>query len=192
MPTQVRGLSLYLLLVIVLAGMAHADAPQDLTVHLSMYCPLDLKICSVDPYEQYPGNPAAGHADFSPIDQPWNFTFVTGYPLFWKCYGSCNNYSATFGIGGTFTMDGPRGLTFAGQITSGTAWQNLDLSWGASLSFSGKWSNGLYGYGDLLDQFTDQFGPYASLDVDTVPEPASLALLGAGVLMIWGMRRRRS
>ena len=190
MPNLVRGLCLSLLLPVLLAGMAHADLTQDLTVHLSMYCPLDLNICSVNPYDQYPGNPASGHANFNGINKPWSFGFVTGYPLSWNCDAHCNNYNATFGEGGTFNMDGPYSLTLTGQITSGTAWQNLDNSWGAELSFTGRWSNGLSAHGEILDQVTGMNGPYASLDVYTVPEPASLALMGAGILVIWGVRRR--
>jgi len=170
--------------------MAHADLTQELSVHLSMYCPLNLSICSVDPYQQYPGNPASGLANFSAINQPWSFTFLTGYPSFWTCDRLCNNYNATFGVGGAFEMDGPAGLTLAGEITSGTSWQNVDNGWGASLSFSGKWSNGMSAYGDFMDLVTAMNGPYASLDVYTVPEPASLALVGAGTLVLWRLRRR--
>jgi hypothetical protein len=88
-------------------------------------------------------------------------------------------------------MMGPDGLTFSGQITSGLAWQSLDLTWGANLSFAGEWSNGLSAYGDLLDEVTDWNGPYASMDVYTVPEPGRLAVLGCGLLALWGTRKRR-
>ena len=188
---KVRGFSVALLLLLILAGVAHADLTQELTVHLSENCPFNLNVCQVSPYQQYPGNPAAGLASFGPIDQPWNFNFSTAYPLSWSCDVDCNNYNADFGIGGTFTMGGPLGLNFAGLITSGTAWQNLDLSWGASLSFSGMWSNGMTAHGDILDIVTDQNGPYAALDVYTVPEPASLGLLGAGIFIAWRATRPR-
>ena len=161
-------------------------------VHLSMFCPPNFNICQVTPYEGMPGAPAAGHVNFGAIDQPWSFSFETADPLDWKCDWRCENYSANFGVGGTFMMDGPDGLTFLGEITSGTAWQNLDITWGASLSFSGEWSNGLSAYGNLLDSFTEQNGSYASLDVYTAPEPASLALVGGGILAVWGLRRRHS
>ena len=190
MPIRVRGLSLAFLLVLVLTGFASADVPQDLSVHLYEYCPLDLNICNVTPYQGTPGNPAAGHVDFGPIDQSWSFRFLTANPLTWSCDRHCNNYNAAFGMGGVFTMDGPQGLTLTGQITSGSAWQNLDLSWGASLNFTGQWSNGMQAYGDILDMVTDQNGPYASLDVYSVPEPTGLTMLGTGALILGRWWRR--
>jgi hypothetical protein len=170
--------------------MAHADLAQDLTVHLSMNCPFDLNICSVNPYDQYPGNPASGHVNFIAINLPWSYDFVTGYPVSWMCDRFCDNYNATFGEGGTFNMGGPMSLTFIGEVTSGRAWQNSNEDWGVDLSFSGKWSNGMSAHGEILDLFTGMNGPYASLDVYTVPEPATLALLGTGALVLaWRAQR---
>jgi hypothetical protein len=191
MKIRVRVLALAFLFLLAFASVSSADESQLLTVHLSMSCPLG-NVCQVSPYQGAPGNPAVGSANFSSIDQPWDFSFVTGDPVSWQCNDNCENYNANFGVGGMFLMDGPGGVTFSGQITSGSAWQNLDLSWGANLSFSGEWSNGLTAHGDLSDQVTDWNGPYASLDVYTVPEPASLALLGGGMMAIWGARKRKS
>jgi hypothetical protein len=193
MGLRVRSLALAFVFLLAFATVSSADESQVLTVHLSMSCPNDLNVCDVSPYQGAPGNAAAGHANFNSIDPPWSFSFVTADPVSWQCSGHrCENYNANFGIGGMFLMDGPGGVTFSGQITSGSAWQNVDLSWGANLSFSGEWSNGLTAYGDLSDQVTQWNGPYASLDVYTVPEPASLALLGGGMMAVWGMRKRKS
>jgi hypothetical protein len=190
MQIQVRGLALFCLLVLGCAAISSASA-ADLSVQLSMDCPLNLNICNVSPYQGTPGSSAAGLANFNAIDLPWSFSFVTANPLSWNCEAHCEVYNATFGAGGTFLMNGPGGTTFIGEVTSGTAWQDVDISWGASLSFSGKWSNGLTATGDLIDQVTGWNGPYASLDVYTVPEPASLALLGGGIVVVWGALRRK-
>lgn len=190
MQTCLRRLALVFLSLVVLGGVASADSSQDLTVHLSMSCPYNVNICNVLPYEGSPGNPAAGNANFNSIDMPWSFSFVTANPLSWKCDSQCEDYSADFGAGGTFLMSGPDGLTFSGEITSGTSWQNLDLYYGAKLSFAGEWSNGLSASGDFVDDVTGWNGPYASLDVYTTPEPATLALLGSGILAVWGTRKR--
>ncbi len=192
MQILVRKWALAVVFLVAFAGVSLADVSQDLTVQLSMSCPHNLIVCEVAPYQGTPGNPADGHVDFNSIGSPWSFTFVTADPLSWKCDSHCQNYSANFGVGGNFMMSGPEGFTFLGQITSGNAWQNLDLSLGVNLTFSGEWSNGLSASGSFIDQITDQNGPYASLDVYTVPEPASLALLGGGMMALWGARRRFS
>jgi hypothetical protein len=190
MQIQVRRLALACLFLLAFAAVSAADDSQDLTVHLAMFCPFNLNVCNVSAYEGVPGNPASGLANFNAINLPWSFSFETGNPVWWQCDRHCEDYNATFGVGGTFLMNGPGGVTFSGEITSGRAWQNIDLSWGAELSFAGQWSNGLTATGSLLDQFTDWNGPYASLDVYTVPEPTSLALVGGGILAVWGVRRR--
>jgi len=191
MQIRVRGLALAFLFLLAFAAVASADDNTELTVHLAMNCPYDLNVCQVSPYQAAPGDPSSSQANFNSVDAPWSFSFLTADPVSWECNNRCQNYNATFGVGGMFLMNGPGGLTLTGEITSGDSWQNLDLSWGAHLSFSGEWSNGLSAYGSLVDLFTEQSGPYASLDVYTAPEPASLALLGGGMLAVWGARKRR-
>ncbi len=192
MHIEARSVALAFFFLLALPATSPAEQVQDLTVHLSMSCPNGLDVCEVSPYEGAPGNPAGGHVNFHAIDLPWSYSFLTADPISWQCNSRCENYNANFGIGGMFLMNGPGGLTFSGQITSGKAWQNADITYGAELAFSGEWSNGLTATGNLLDQFTEWNGPYATLDVYTIPEPASLALLGGGILAVWGVRKRSS
>ena len=192
MQIRARRVVAACLFLLAFAAVSSADESQDLTVHIAMFCPMNLNICNVSPYQNEPGNPAEGLADFNSMGQPWSFSFVTADPVSWYCDTRCEDYKAAFGIGGTFLMNGPGGLTFSGQITSGSAWQNVDVTYGADLTFSGEWSNGLMATGHLLDQVTGWNGPYATLDVYTAPEPASLALLGGGILVLWGARKRFS
>ena len=182
--------ALFLVVLVALPRLSLADQVQDLNVHLSMYCPHDAGACAVSPYIGAPGTPADGLVNFGSMQRPWSFNFMTANPNHWQCDPHCEDYYATFGVGGTFLMDGPDGLTFTGEITSGKSWQNVDSSWGADMSFVGQWSNGLSAYGSFTDTYNGQIGPYASLDVYTAPEHSSLALLGGGMLGLWGIRRR--
>lgn len=171
-------------------SIANADIQQDLTVHLTIGA-ADYLCCNVNvpPY----GSPAGGTGDFTSI-APWTFSFGTDNALSWKFFGPEDlSYSALFGSAypGSFVMTGPYGLTFSGQVTSGYAeWFFSDSSGIAYATFSGQWSNGIYGYGNAD---VSQSGPVdiAELNVYVLPEPSSLMLLASGILGALGYKRCR-
>jgi hypothetical protein len=185
-----RCLALALSLAPISAATLRAD---DLNVHLQETCLSD-DVCNSWPTSGGPGTPAIGNADFNHIQQPWNIVFQTGNPIEWQCFGQqyCDGYSATFGSGGFITINGPNGLTFSGQITSGVGGYFLDEGESVSVNYAGYWSNKQYGYGDLTIGFSQE-GPYtATFDAYTaVPEPATLAMFASGLAVMFGICRRR-
>jgi hypothetical protein len=162
-----------------------------LNVHLSQVCLGNA--CDERFYLNYPGDPADGYSDFNYIQQPWNIEFQTGDPTEWKCYGEgyCDGYSAMFGVGGYITIDGPDGLTFSGEITSGKSGYYLDRGGSVSIKYDGYWSNQEYGYGDLTIGYSEEGPLIATFNSYAMPEPTSLALLGSGMVGAFGIYRRR-
>ena len=116
------------------------------------------------------------------------YNFITGLPLSWTDTGY--SYSAIFGLGGTFQMSLPNGLTFTGVITSGSAGYG-GLTSEVDVNYAGRWSNGQYASGSVEEQELG-FGPYQGLSESTyqgssqqTPEPSSFLLLATGVLAVW-------
>jgi hypothetical protein len=168
------------LILIASAGVATADIIQDLTVHLTLI-PCN---CYYDTGDQ--GSPSNGTADFTSI-APWTLQFITADALSWQ--EGPSYYFAAFGQGGSFDLTGPYGLTFTGVVTSGQAGY-LGFQSFVDVTFSGKWSDGLYGYGDAELYFIG--GSYESdLNAYAVaPELSSLTMMASGVLAIWGGKKR--
>jgi hypothetical protein len=119
---------------------------------------------------------------------PWSYSFETADPTQWT-YGDFE-YTASFGPGGIFQMTGPDNLTFTGQITSGAEHQYAE-SYSGEFSFSGQWSNSMYGSGFVTLTGLPDNHYYATLDAHTVPESATLAMFASGIVGLWGVCRRR-
>ena len=139
--------------------------------------------------------PSEGYGDFTSAGYQVIFDAETGNPLTW--YQFSGEYDATFGYGGTFTLQGPDG-TFNGVITSGSVHEDDSLEEAEiTFTFDGHWSDdGKYyaGSGDAYYRYGDVEQPYAGADVtmSTTPEPGSLYLMLSGVLGIGFAKRNRA
>jgi hypothetical protein len=182
MSSYLRYFALAVFVVFISAATAKAD--DILSVHLSGPCnnPVNYAHCDIDVELMATGAVTV-------TDNPWSAAFKTDNAIQWIQNGY--NISAVYGPGGTFQMTGPDNLTFAGEITSGTAQRNFFYgSQSEDMFFDGFWSNQEYASGEITIATVGDFGDSFTLDVTTVPEPASLALLGSGIAAVWGAYRR--
>ena len=178
-----RCFSLLLLLVTCSAAAAWAD---DLNVSLTTDCHSNGG-CFLD--QGIGGLAASGNASF--MGTPWTYEFLTANPISWN--ETMHGYTAGFGPGGSFGMTGPDNLFFVGQITSGSEYAHFDHDYlfETFLNFTGKWSNNVEASGYVTLSGIVNSVTFGSLDTYTVPEPTNLALLGSGIVGLWGTYRRR-
>jgi hypothetical protein len=169
--------------VFCLTTFALADNTNELTFSISMDCNRG-QYCFSDPGSA--GSPASANGDFSYVGDPFTFNALTGGATQWVLNGQ--DYSATFGYGGSFQMTGPDGLTFSGVVTSGSA-EFVPDSWTVQINYAGEWSNGLYATGSAEVQ-VGEGGAFttASLQSQVSPEPSSL-LLGTGIAGVFARKR---
>lgn len=183
----------FLAVVILLLGCSLTALAQDWPYQnpISVTCSGDPLNCA----NVIPGGagPSEGYGDFTSAGYPVTFDAITGNPLSWSDFDG--QYNATFGYGGTFTVQGPDG-TFNGVITWAQVSEN-DQFQEASMNFTfdGYWSgDGKYyaGSGDSFFRLDSIDGPYAQADISmsTTPEPASFLLLISGIVGAVSYRKR--
>jgi len=178
----------FLLLLVLLATMQIGWSDNsDLTVNLFMNDCSNTGYCLANPGVQ--GSSATAFANFALINEPWSFNLTTPPALSWVQNGT--NYEATFGYGGSFTMDGPDGLTFTGVITSGSS-DAGDGFWEVQVNYAGDWSNGVFAEGTADVDITERGrqGTASLTSQPTVPEPSTFILLGSGLLGVVAFGRR--
>ena len=185
LATKLRNVAFLAALMVAFASVASADLLHDLNVSLfNPQCILSL--CEMAP--GLGGGPAQGAADFTDVGYPyWSFSFDTGPADWWEDIDG--TYLARFSSG-SIDITGPYGLTFNGTVTQGSVEYSLAYEY-AEVAFSGDWSNGLHGSGSAEVFISASEGASSNFDITTVPEPASLALFGSGILGLGGVLRRR-
>lgn len=184
------------LIAFVLIQVAAADIIQDLTVDITCYpCNGHSTFDTISPH--WGPMPAMGSANYSFLGLPWAWHFYTATPTGYTDGGPFS-YTLQFGQGGTFTMTGPHGLTFAGIIESGNS-TNFGLGLEEiRLNFSGQWSDGAQAVGSIYERYNVGWphypvGEWSELhthptSAPQVPEPGSILLLGGAALGAWRYR----
>jgi len=195
--TQCSLLASALLLSVFVVGLSRAATASATTnpgtIEIQSDCPP--AVCTVFSGGDFPPNPqpATGSADFQPAGMPWTFSFTTGNPLTWDWSDGNENYYATYGVGGSFSMTGPDG-TFAGVVTSGFSLEYSNTEVEAYVTYTGAWSDGKHASGSAEVLYEDDLSSIetATLVMTTTPEPGSLVLFGSGVVGIAGLIRRKT
>jgi len=133
-----------------------------------------------------PGNPGAGLAFFGPATGTYSDEYA-GFTSGATDFGSVSGVDATSGSGDIVGVAGltdlivPNGYVSGAPLSDTSTWAGATYS---SLGLTGgpgtyTWE---WGTGESFDYFV--------MDVESVPEPASLGLIGVGCLGLLARRRR--
>jgi hypothetical protein len=163
----------FIILAAIFGGMAVARAQTNFDANL-------------DPFQEVPphNTPGYGSADFTLSGTTLSVDVSTGiYADLLAGASTVRLQDAAVGVNGptvgTFNLDIPGNTsgTFSGSVTGLTAGQITDLQSG---NFYVNITDPVYPSGEIRGQ------------IEVVPEPATLALMGAGSLALLAMRRRQA
>ena len=146
--------------------------------------------------------PAVGTWQAPLLGPSYSLAFTTAAPVssnVTSFLNSVTNFNAfvslqsDYGAGGTLQITGPGGFTFSGTFTGGTYSLGGDYTDPAGLfqgealdmNFTGLSNDGRQWIGNLDIQETLDNGSEDGGFTMQTPEPASMALLGGGALLIW-------